>query len=61
MARFLETLKNIWRIEELRQRILFTLGVLVAVRIGSHITLPGIDVYALEQVSGLGMDNTLFG
>lgn len=61
MARFVETLKNIWRIEELRQRILFTLGVLVVVRIGSHIALPGVDVYALEQVSGLGMDSTLFG
>lgn len=61
MARFIETLKNIWRIEELRQRILFTLGVLVVVRIGSHITLPGVDVYALEQVSAQGMDNTLFG
>jgi preprotein translocase subunit SecY len=61
MARFIETLRNIWRIEELRQRILFTLGVLVVVRIGSHVTLPGVDVYALEQVSGLGMDSTLFG
>nr|BAL55319.1 preprotein translocase subunit SecY [uncultured Chlorobiota bacterium] len=61
MARFVETLKNIWRIEELRQRILFTLGVLIVVRIGSHIALPGVDVYALEQVSGLGMDSTLFG
>ncbi|MCS7176030.1 MAG: preprotein translocase subunit SecY [Candidatus Kapabacteria bacterium] len=61
MARFVETLRNIWHIEELRQRILFTLGVLIVVRIGSHITLPGIDVQALQQVAGLGMDNTLFG
>jgi preprotein translocase subunit SecY len=60
MAKFIETLRNIWRIEELRQRILFTLGVLLVVRIGSHITLPGVDVRALEQVAGLGAD-TLFG
>jgi preprotein translocase subunit SecY len=60
MANFVQTFKNIFKIEELRQRILFTLGVLVIVRIGSHITLPGIDVVALASANASDA-NTLFG
>ena len=48
MNKFIQTLQNIFKIEELRDRILFTLGILIVVRIGSHIiTLPGVDVVAL--------------
>jgi preprotein translocase subunit SecY len=60
MANFVQTFQNIFKIEELRQRILFTLGILIVVRIGSHITLPGIDVAALE-LSNAADNNTLFG
>lgn len=60
MANFVQTFKNIFKIEELKQRILFTIGVLIVVRIGAHITLPGIDVAALEM-SNAGDSNTLFG
>ena len=50
MRQFIETLRNIWRIEDLRKRILYTLGILVIYRLGSYITLPGIDP---TQLTGL--------
>lgn len=43
MKKFITTLKNIWSIEELRNKILFTLGLLFIYRLGSFIVLPGID------------------
>lgn len=49
MKKFIETLKNIWSIEELRNRILFTLGLILIYRLGSFIVLPGIDPNALNQ------------
>lgn len=50
MKAFIQLLKNIWKIEELRSRILFTLGILVVYRLGSFITLPGIDPTQLAQL-----------
>jgi len=50
MRQFIETLRNIWRIEDLRRRILYTLGILLIYRLGSFITLPGIDP---SQLAGL--------
>lgn len=62
MRKFFETFLNIFKIEELKKRILFTMGLLVVVRIGSYITLPGIDVQALKAAAATGADsNTLFG
>ena len=61
MSKLIETLKNIGKIEELKTRLLFTLAVLIVVRIGSHITLPGIDVTVLEQAAANADSNTLFG
>ena len=43
MKKLIKTLKNIWSIEELRSKILFTLALVFIYRIGSHIVLPGID------------------
>ncbi len=43
MKGFIETIKNIFRIEDLRNRILFTLGMIAIYRLGKYITLPGID------------------
>jgi len=48
MRAFIETIKNIFKIEDLRQRILYTLGILLIYRLGSYIVLPGIDPNALE-------------
>ena len=50
MRRFIETLKNIYRIEELRNRILYTLGILLVYRLGSFVVLPGIDPSQLEAL-----------
>jgi preprotein translocase subunit SecY len=47
MRAFIETIKNIFKIEDLRQRILYTLGILLVYRLGSYIVLPGIDPNAL--------------
>ena len=45
----LEKLANIFRIPELRTRVLFTLGILAIYRLGSHIPTPGINTHLLEQ------------
>lgn len=51
MKKFIQTLKNIWSIEELRSKILYTLLLVAVYRIGAHITLPGINPIVLEQIS----------
>jgi len=45
----LETLRNIWAIEDLRKRVLFTFALLAVYRLGSHIPTPGVDPDALRQ------------
>jgi preprotein translocase subunit SecY len=49
MKKFIETLKNIWRIEELKSRILTTLGLVLIYRLGSFVILPGVDSNALQS------------
>ncbi|MDI9342147.1 MAG: preprotein translocase subunit SecY [Sediminibacterium sp.] len=49
MKRFLDTLRNIWAIEELRQRILLTLGLVLIYRLGSYVVLPGVNPDALAS------------
>lgn len=49
MKRFFETLRNIWRVEELKNRILVTLGLILVFRIGSYIVLPGVDTVQLSE------------
>src|SRR5687768_4774698 len=48
VKKLFKTLKNIWSIEELRSKILFTLALVFIYRIGAHIVLPGIDPDAIE-------------
>lgn len=58
MKKFIQTLKNIWTIEELRSKILFTLMMILVYRVGSFIVLPGINPVALElnsQTAGNGI------
>jgi len=50
MKKFFETLKNIWRVEDLRMKILITLGFAAMYRFGSFIVLPGIDPHALTAL-----------
>ncbi|POS02389.1 protein translocase subunit secY/sec61 alpha [Flavobacterium croceum DSM 17960] len=52
MKNFIETLKNVWKIEELKNRILVTLGLLLVYRFGAHVTLPGIDASQLHSLAG---------
>jgi len=59
MKKLIQTLQNIWRIEELRQRILLTLGLILIYRVGTYITLPGIDPSALDKVSEQGSSGIL--
>ncbi|WP_430615209.1 preprotein translocase subunit SecY [Flavobacterium sp. JP2137] len=51
MKKFIETLASIWKIEELKNKILVTLGLLVVYRFGTQITLPGIDATKLQALS----------
>jgi preprotein translocase subunit SecY len=46
---FLETLRNIWAIEDLRKRVMFTFALLAVYRLGSHIPTPGVDPVALSE------------
>ena len=50
MKKFIETLKNIWRVEDLRTRILITLAFAAMYRFGSFIVLPGINPEALTAL-----------
>lgn len=56
----IERIKNIFNIPELRTRILFTLGILIVVRTGAHIPIPGINGEALGAAIQ-NFQNTLFG
>lgn len=61
--KFVETLKNIYKIEELRKRILYTLGLLLIYRLGSFVVLPGIDPNALQGLASQlsSQENGLLG
>ena len=61
MAKLTESFRNIFKIQELRDRILFTAGLLIIVRFGAHITLPGIDAKVLSEAMKNQTSNTLFG
>ena len=52
MKKFIESFINVWKIEELKNRILITLGLLLVYRFGAHVTLPGIDATQLNSLAG---------
>ena len=52
MAGLAESVRNIWQVEELRDRILYTLGLLAIYRFGTYVTLPGVDANALAAAGG---------
>ncbi|MBN2730879.1 MAG: preprotein translocase subunit SecY, partial [Balneolaceae bacterium] len=47
-----ENFRNIFKIEELKNRILYVVGILMVYRIGSFVTLPGVDATQLTQQAG---------
>jgi preprotein translocase subunit SecY len=61
MSKLTETFSNIFKIQELRERLLFTTLLLIIVRIGSHITVPGVDAVLLADTIKKSSENTLFG
>ena len=66
MKKFIGTIKNIFSIEELRQRIIYTLGFLLIYRLGSYVVLPGVNPDALAQAQSddqgiLGLINIFAG
>src|SRR5690242_19317299 len=54
------SLKNIFAVSELRNRVLFTLGLLGVYRIGHRITVPGVNIGALSELANQ-MQNQMFG
>jgi preprotein translocase subunit SecY len=61
MSRFTDTFRNIFKIHELRQRIIYTLALLFIVRLGSHLTIPGVDAVLLSESTKNASSDNLFG
>lgn len=65
--KFIETIKNIFSIEELRNKILYTLLLVLVYRVGSYIVIPGVDPMSLDALADraqsgiLGMVNVFAG
>jgi len=59
MKKFIDTIKAVWSIEELRKKIIFTLGLILVYRFGSQVSLPGIDPTQLTNLRNQTEDNTL--
>lgn len=59
MKRFINTIKNIWSIADLRDRILFTLGLVLVYRVGSYVVIPGINPADLGALQSQTKDGVL--
>ncbi|MCF1420074.1 preprotein translocase subunit SecY [Mangrovimonas futianensis] len=65
--KFIEAIKNVWKIDELKDRIILTLGLLLVYRFGAQVVLPGIDAAQLESLQSntetglLGLLNAFTG
>ncbi|WP_299440246.1 preprotein translocase subunit SecY [uncultured Aquimarina sp.] len=57
--KFIDTIKNIWKIEELKNRILVTLGLLLVYRFGAQVVLPGVDAAELANLGTQTQDGLL--
>mgnify|MGYP004708608335 CR=1 FL=1 len=55
----LSTIKNAWQVKDIRNRILFTLGVLFIFRLGTQITVPGVNAKALTSIASSGLVSML--
>lgn len=61
MSRITDTFRNIFKIHELRKRIFYTLALLFIVRLGAHVTLPGVDASLLTESMKNQTSDDLFG
>ena len=59
MRRIIESISNIWKIPDLKRKILYTLLFITAYRFGGHIPLPGINLKALQEYFAGGMAGPL--
>jgi preprotein translocase subunit SecY len=59
MERIIQTLRNIYKIEELRKRIFYTIGIVLIYRLGSYVVLPGIDPTKLDALNQQTSDGLL--
>ena len=59
MKKLIDTLSNIWKIKELRQRILFTLALLMVYRFGSFVVLPGVIPSILKEATSSNSNDLL--
>jgi preprotein translocase subunit SecY len=59
MKKFIETLKNIFKIEELRNRILYTLAILLVYRLGCFVVIPGINPAMLSDLQAQASEGLL--
>ncbi len=59
MKKLIETIKNVWSIEDLKTRILFTLALLLVYRVGVQVVLPGIDPNGLADAMSQGQNGLL--
>ncbi len=57
MKKLVQTLRNIWTIEELRNKIIVTLALVLTYRIGTQIVLPGIDPAKIEAAQASAQSN----
>ncbi|MCD6112287.1 MAG: preprotein translocase subunit SecY, partial [Bacteroidales bacterium] len=58
MKKLIETIRNIFKIEDLKKRIIYTVGLIAIYRLGSYIVLPGVDpgqLLALKSQSSSGL------
>src|SRR3989475_10871248 len=60
MIAVMDSLKNVFAVSDLRNRVLFTLGMLGVYRVGHHITVPGVNLAALDELARQ-MQNNMFG
>jgi preprotein translocase subunit SecY len=61
MSTFSDNIRNIFKIKELRERLVFTAIILIIVRFGAHVTVPGVDAGVLAESMRNQSSNTLFG
>lgn len=55
----LSTIKNAWHVKDIRNRMFFTLGILLIFRLGTFITVPGVDAKALTSIASSGLVSML--
>ena len=61
MKKFIDTIKNIYKIEELRKRIIYTVLLILVYRLGCFVVVPGIDPTQLDVLAAQTGNNGLLG